>query len=88
MQNLKADTNLLKAIEAFGFDPASSEVIPVSNGLINSTYKVSDKSKTIILQKLNSNVFKSPGDIVFNYTKIYDYLDRDHEFLCWMTSPL
>ncbi len=80
MQNLKADTNLLKAIEAFGLDPLSSEIVPVSNGLINSTYKVSGKLKTVILQRLNSHVFKSPRDIVHNYSRIYSYLNQKQEY--------
>jgi Ser/Thr protein kinase RdoA (MazF antagonist) len=80
MQTLKVDTNLLKAIEAFGFDSASAEVSSISNGLINSTYKISEKEKAIVLQKLNSSVFKNPGDIVHNYAKIYDHLKTGHEY--------
>lgn len=80
MQNLKVDTNLVKAIEAFGFDRASSEVVTISNGLINSTYKISEKTKAVVLQQLNKNVFKNPGDIVHNYSCIYQHLKTGQEY--------
>lgn len=73
------DTNLLKATRSFGFE-SPFEIILISNGLINSTFKVSDKFKTIILQKLNHYVFKQPEDIVNNYLKIYDYLKNHTDY--------
>lgn len=80
MQNLKADTNTLKAIEAYGINPDTCEIIPVNSGLINSTFKVSTKTKTIILQKLNGHVFNTPRDIVHNYSTIFSFLSKNENY--------
>ncbi|RYG19895.1 MAG: aminoglycoside phosphotransferase family protein [Chitinophagaceae bacterium] len=46
------------------------------NGLINSTWKVSESKGEYILQKINTNVFSSPQDISENLVMIKQYLDE------------
>jgi thiamine kinase-like enzyme len=72
-----ADSNLFKAIEAYGLDAAQCKTEPVGNGLINFTYKVSFNSQSLLLQKLNGHVFKNPRHIIQNYLTIYSYLSRN-----------
>jgi hypothetical protein len=53
---------------------------PLGNGLIHQTYTVykpSDKKK-IVLQAINTNVFKSPEDILNNYYNVYQYLKKNN----------
>lgn len=47
-------------------------------GLINSTWKVFGEDKNYILQRINNNVFKHPGDIDFNIQLIDKHLNKYH----------
>ena len=80
MQSTPEDKNLLQVIEVFGFETPSVEIIPISNGLINSTYKVSNNKSSILLQKLNHKVFAAPREIVQNYNKIYSFLKKENNY--------
>ena len=55
------------------------DIEPLGEGLIHFTCKVTDPSekKSIVLQAINSLVFLKPGDIVSNYQKVYEYLERN-----------
>lgn len=79
MQNYLADIYVLKAAEAFGFNK-EAQIIPINSGLINSTYKISDNRKGILLQQINKKVFNHPEDIISNYNKIYSYLKVSGSF--------
>ncbi|MBS1600508.1 MAG: phosphotransferase [Bacteroidetes bacterium] len=48
----------------------------LGNGLIHQTFQVTnaDTQKKIVLQAINKNVFKNPGDILFNYELVYNFL--------------
>lgn len=50
----------------FGLNPNNYHIQPFGSGLINRTYKVTGKGEEYILQQINDNVFKSPGDIAEN----------------------
>ena len=80
MNNPNTDKHLMEAVHSFGFEESNSTVESISAGFINSTFKVSNKSRTIILQKLNGNVFPKPEDIVHNYIQVYNYLNGKKEF--------
>jgi len=60
----------------FGLEEQNFEVIPFGSGLINVTWKISDKqgNPTYILQKINQQIFKQPPDIAFNIRLIDKYL--------------
>jgi hypothetical protein len=57
------------------------DIEPLGEGLIHFTCKVTDPSenKSIVLQAINSVVFPRPADIVSNYQKVYEYLERNHQ---------
>lgn len=80
MHNSKNNTNLLSALEAFGYKEETSEITQISSGLINSTFKISENTRSIILQKINSIVFPNPAEIIHNYTQIYNYLTSVNNF--------
>ncbi|MBS1564441.1 MAG: phosphotransferase, partial [Bacteroidetes bacterium] len=49
----------------------------LGQGLIHKTYKVHyPAGDTIILQSLNKSVFSRPEDIIYNYRRVYDYLQK------------
>lgn len=51
----------------------------LGNGLIHQTFKAKESSgtKAIVLQAINTFVFKNPKDIVLNYLQIYEYLQTN-----------
>ena len=63
----------------FGLEPEHFNVQPFGNGLINTTWKVESNadSKKYILQKINQQIFKQPGDIAFNIRVIDEYLKKN-----------
>jgi len=52
---------------------------PYGNGHINSTYKVSlvNSENQYILQKINTQVFKFPEQIIQNHFKLQQFLETD-----------
>jgi thiamine kinase-like enzyme len=55
-------------------------ITPITNGLINNTYKVVDiaTSKAYILQKINTDIFKNPLQLQHNYTIVKKGLLAKH----------
>lgn len=60
----------------FGLNTEDYNARPFGNGLINTTWIIENKTGNgkYILQKINDQVFKQPGDIAFNIRLIDDYL--------------
>ena len=53
--------------EKFDINGTPIESTPITEGLINSTYKIStDSGHDYILQKINTNVFKNPDELMQN----------------------
>ncbi len=48
------------------------------SGLIHNTWKIEDRSKEYILQKINHDVFKKPSFIANNITGIASWLEKNH----------
>jgi Ser/Thr protein kinase RdoA (MazF antagonist) len=59
----------------YGLNSNKTNVKSFGDGLINHTWKVSADKKNYILQKINSEVFKTPVDIDRNISLIKKYLD-------------
>ena len=58
----------------FGAKHSIEKILPLTGGLINHTYKVhAGNGFSILLQRFNTDVFKSPQAIQGNYRKIYDF---------------
>ncbi len=61
-------------LEAYGLPASDFRVESFGSGLINSTWKVSNGTEEYILQKINSNIFKSPHTIAQNLMLVSNYL--------------
>lgn len=80
------ETVLLK----FGLDISDCLVLPVGNGLINQTWKISHRNREYILQKVNTDVFKEPNVIDENLNKLKSFLEQhfpDYIFVAPLKSP-
>jgi Ser/Thr protein kinase RdoA (MazF antagonist) len=60
----------------FGLSAENFRVRAFGSGLINSTWQIADEqgAPKYILQKINQQIFKQPGDIAFNIRLIDNYL--------------
>jgi Ser/Thr protein kinase RdoA (MazF antagonist) len=60
----------------FGLNDEDFQVRPFGSGLINATWKITDKhgNAKFILQKVNQQIFKHPENIAFNTRLIDNYL--------------
>lgn len=67
-----------KVLLGFGLDPSHYKIEPFGSGLINYTLKVTGNGEEYILQKINSNVFKSPENIARNLTLLQAYFKTIH----------
>jgi Ser/Thr protein kinase RdoA (MazF antagonist) len=62
------------ALNAFGLNAAGCTATAFGSGLINHTWKVSAGDDIYILQRINTNIFKSPLYIADNLIKLQKYL--------------
>jgi len=74
-------------LKDFGLDQESVSIMPLNQGLINHTWKISLNGDAYILQKINQDVFKHPEDIAFNIDLIATYLKR-HEPVYGFIAPI
>ena len=71
-------TTIQQAAAQFG--DGAPHIEQLGQGLIHRTYKVSyPNGNAIILQCLNKTVFPHPEDIIFNYRRVYDFLEKQAE---------
>lgn len=70
--------SVIKAATQFAGADADISLEQLGNGLIHQTYKAKNNTdkKTIVLQAINTTVFKKPEDIVLNYLQIYSHLQN------------
>lgn len=71
-----------QVLEGFGLDFSAYQVEKHGSGLINSTFRLhyqgGGKQKDLILQRINTHVFRDPYVIVENHRKAADYLSQHH----------
>ncbi|WP_316814663.1 aminoglycoside phosphotransferase family protein [Pedobacter nyackensis] len=65
-------------LSLYGLDPQKTTVLQFGDGLINHTWKVNTDKENYILQKVNSDVFKSPAAIDQNLTLLRNYLSKEN----------
>jgi Ser/Thr protein kinase RdoA (MazF antagonist) len=72
-----------EVLNAFSQGNGSFHVEQLGNGLINHTFKISDKDsgRSFLLQQINKNVFKKPVDVQDNYLKLWQYKNGTKEIL-------
>ncbi|MBI2729691.1 MAG: aminoglycoside phosphotransferase family protein [Sphingobacteriales bacterium] len=69
---------LEQILKQYNLSKPSIKVIPFGSGLINHTWLVKDDSNDYILQRINRNIFKIPGDIAYNINLLGKYLSVHH----------
>lgn len=68
------DENVKEIISNFPFEGDFKKITPISEGLINTTYKIEFSEKTYIVQKINTNVFKNPDELMSNIGSVTEFL--------------
>lgn len=63
-------------LNAYNLQLTDFEIKPFGKGLINSTWRLKNKERDLILQRINHAVFKKPHDIATNITLLAEYLQR------------
>ena len=64
--------NAIEIATHLGFDATSAK--PFGSGHINDTFKVETNSGPVILQKINTDIFKDADGMMDNIKKVTDYL--------------
>lgn len=64
--------NALKIASDLGFEATSAK--PFGSGHINDTFKLETPDGSVILQKINTDIFKDPDGMMDNITKVTNHL--------------
>src|SRR6478609_2143199 len=73
-------------LRAYNLDEAQCRITPISSGLINPTWKISNGGE-FILQRVNENVFKKPQAIAQNLRLLSNYFSQHHPDY-YFTAPV
>lgn len=65
-------------LPGYGLDESEYTVKLFGNGLINHTWKIISAGKEFLLQRINSQVFHRPADIMDNCRHLSDYFKKFH----------
>lgn len=76
-----------QVLTVYGIDPHQSQVVPLTSGLINNTWKVSSGKKEYIVQRINDQVFRKPLEVASNIRMIDAYL-KEHSPGYLFVSPV
>ena len=63
-------------LSAYGLNENEFDIEPITNGLINQTWRLTNSHDDYILQKINNEVFKQPSAIASNLNVLADYLSQ------------
>lgn len=68
-----------EALEVFANPFHEFKVAPVTNGLINQSFKVTSKNtgRSFLLQQINHHVFKEPWKLQHNYGLLWKHLENE-----------
>ena len=67
-----------EVLKKFGLEKEPVTILPLTKGLINTTWKVSANGNSYILQKINEQVFKRPEDIAENISLLAEHLQNNN----------
>lgn len=72
-----------EALEAFANPFQGFSIEQVTNGLINQSYKITDRNtgNSFLLQQINQHVFEEPEKIQQNYESIWKYINTKKIYL-------
>ena len=74
MNRMTDATPPISVLKAYGLHDQPIEVITISNGLINHTWKLSNGNNAWILQQINTTVFQQPKLIQENIEQLGNYV--------------
>ncbi|BFG69145.1 aminoglycoside phosphotransferase family protein [Sediminibacterium sp. KACHI17] len=78
----------ISVLEAYGLHEKPVDIITISNGLINHTWKLSLGDRAWILQRINTAVFKTPQFIQQNIERLGAFIQSVHpQYLFTMPLP-
>ncbi len=78
---------IVSVLKEFGLTNETTSIMPLWQGLINHTWKITVNNDAYIFQKINHHVFRHPQDIAINIDLIAAFLKANHpEYL--FVSPL
>ena len=66
-----------EVLKKYGLEKEPVTILPLTQGLINTTWKVSVDGSSYILQKINDQVFKRPVDITENISLLAEKLKKN-----------
>ncbi len=76
----KTEKELFQIAEYFAVDGEIKEIIPYGSGHINDTYLLNcldgGKSRNYILQRMNHEIFKNPGELMENVVRVTEFLQE------------
>jgi len=73
---------------AYGISANECNIEPFGAGLIHNTWRVTTKSKTFILQRINHQVFKNPFAISENIQQVSFFLKKNYPDYLFVTPVL
>ncbi len=68
------DNQIKEVISNFKFEGELINLTPINEGLINTTIKADFSKKSYIIQKINTNVFKNPDELMSNISAVTEFL--------------
>ncbi|HBP25718.1 MAG TPA: hypothetical protein DD618_02040 [Acholeplasmatales bacterium] len=68
---------MFEVLKKFGIFDSVDSVDRFGRGIINRTYLASAKNNRYILQMINNEVFKDPGDVIKNFDAINDFSSEE-----------
>lgn len=76
--NAITENILREAADAFAFDRTTGEISRYGEGHINDTFVVwaSDKCKRYIMQRINTDTFKNPKELMENVCNVTSFLRK------------
>ena len=77
----------MKILQLYGIEPGESQVEALTSGLINNTWKVSDRRRQYIVQRINHHVFRKPFEVAANIRMIGGYL-KEHSPSYLFVAPM
>lgn len=70
------EINYTAIFNQFAVDGEPISFTPCKIGLINATYFVKTENSEYVLQKINTNVFKKPQEVMANYAAVTEHLQK------------
>ena len=77
---------LQNILNAYGLTDETVETTSFGTGLINHTWAVTSGNNKFILQRINHNIFKTPGSIAANIRMIGNYLSEKYPGYLFVTA--